>query len=197
MTRQKRKGESKALNVKIDLNIYNELDYRSIIYNKTKAVLTENALKEYFERHPRHTIDFEEADRQFKKIELSNVEFLKKSENKIIENDVRVSVMGTSRSRIIKFSFNKESLELISNTGYISVSKVKKDTNIIYFNESHEKNGFKIRKTIYGGVITVANRFFAETISATDWEGDYKLEVDKNYFCIKKDEWSLIRKDKT
>lgn len=188
MTRQKRKGESKALNVKIDLNIYNELDYRSIIYNKTKAVLTENALKEYFERHPRHTIDFEEADRQFKKIELSNVEFLKKSENKIIENDVRVSVMGTSRSRIIKFSFNKESLELISNTGYISVSKVKKDTNIIYFNESHEKNGFKIRKTIYGGVITVANRFFAETISATDWEGDYKLEVDKNYFCIKKDE---------
>ena len=190
MPRPKRKGELIALNVRINIDLYNELDLRSTLSYKSKAAITEYALKEYFDNHPRQSrmVDYNKLERKLEALESNEVEFLKKSENKIIDSDVRVSVMGTSRSKIIKFSFNKESLELIGDTDYISVSKVNRDSKILYFDESDKENGFKIKRTDYGGIITVSNRAFAEAISEADWEGDYKLEVNKNYFCIKKHE---------
>ena len=185
MSKPKREN-LKALNVQINEDVYYDLDWLTAMTGESKAVLTERALKEYIDEK-RSSMKKPVKEASDADLEVS---FLKPSANKKIISEVKVSVMGSERSPIIRFTFSSDALDTLFGsfpTDYISVSEIDENSKTIYLDAVEKGEGFKIDKREYGGTITIGNRWFAQNIIKYGWAGEYSLDVSaKGYWCINK-----------
>ena len=185
MSKPKREN-LKALNVQINEDVYYDLDWLTVKTGESKAVLTEKALKEYIDEKRSSMKKTAKAASNM----IQEVSFLKPSANKKVISEVKVSVMGTERSPVIRFAFSADALDTLFGpfpTDYISVSEVDENSKTIYFDAAEKGEGFKIDKREYGGTITIGNRWFAQNIIKYGWAGEYSLDVStKGYWCINK-----------
>lgn len=116
---------------------------------------------------------------------MSEIKFLEKNERIFYGPEiVKITITGRERSKTIRFSFGKDTLDKITKTGYINFSLIDENSDAIYFKESNKEEGYKIVRTKHSGYVLVLNRGYVESAEKYNWVGSFELSKRDEYYCI-------------